>query len=111
MQAKRNRRTTPIEQRFWAKVNKDGPPPAHCPELGPCWLWTASTAGKGYGQFGLGRRGAGIAMAHRFSWELHNGAIPEGLAVLHKCDTPLCVRPDHLRIGTMGDNNRDMYAK
>lgn len=53
----------------------------------------------------------GNLRAHRFSWELHNGKIPPDICVLHKCDTPACVRPDHLFLGTQLDNVKDMLAK
>jgi len=104
--------------RFWKKVNKDGPIPEHRPELGPCWVWTAGIATFGYGIIAPGRNAAlgragrrGIA-AHRVSWLIHCGIIPEQFCVLHKCDNPLCVRaPDHLFLGTKGDNWRDMLAK
>lgn len=73
-----------------------------------CWIWTAATV-CGYGCIGYG---AGkIAKAHRVSWELHNGPIPGGLCVLHHCDNPLCVNPDHLFLGTRKDNSDDMIAK
>lgn len=84
-------------ERFWLKVNRSG----------DCWLWTASTT-KGYGQF---VSNSTRYYAHRFSWLIHNGPIPAGMSVLHKCDTPLCVRPDHLFIGTAKDNVRDCIAK
>jgi len=88
---------------FWNKVNKDGSIPVHMPHLGKCWEWTASLV-QGYGSFGKGH-------AHRFSWELHNGAIPVGLWVLHKCDNRSCVNPDHLFLGTCQDNVDDLWAK
>lgn len=72
-----------------------------------CWLWRA-TGGRRYGSlFVDGRR----EQAHRVSWLLHRGKIPDGLHVLHKCDTPLCVNPDHLFLGTHADNMADMKAK
>ena len=84
-------------RRFWAKVRKsDG-----------CWLWQASTS-VGYGQINIGGR---PQRAHRVAWELTFGGIPDGLWVLHRCDTRLCVRPGHLFLGTVTDNNRDMFAK
>lgn len=103
----------PEADRFWEKVNKDGPTPAHRPELGPCWLWTAG--GKGgqwdYGILGGHLRGMTPKLAHRVSWELHHGPIPEGGNVLHHCDTPRCVRPGHLFLGTLSDNTQDMLRK
>ena len=70
-----------------------------------CWLWTGSTDHFGYGQFlviphGEGRR---MVRAHRFAWELAYGAIRDGADVLHRCDTRLCVRPDHLVIRLAGE--------
>ncbi len=83
------------EQRFWAKVNKNGSVPEHVPELGPCWLWTASIArAEGYGRFGV-RHGEMIG-AHRYSYLLAHGSIPEGYEVHHRCHRRRCVRPDHL---------------
>jgi len=99
----------PIADRFWPKVDKNGSAPEHCPELGPCWVWTGAHVPWGYGQIGLTGRKNG--RAHVVSWEMHNGPIPDGLWVLHKCDNPPCVRPDHLFLGTVQDNTADMIAK
>src|SRR5690349_16079301 len=90
-----------LQERFWAKVRKTT----------ACWLWTAGDNGLGYGLIGEGGRGCRRLYAHRVSWEIHNGPIPKGMSVLHRCDNPPCVRPDHLWLGTQGDNLRDMVAK
>jgi hypothetical protein len=85
--------------RFWAKVQRgEG-----------CWEWQGANNGKGYGCFG--KEGSRPYYAHRFSWELHAGPIPDGLFVLHRCDNRRCVNPEHLFLGTQGDNMRDMIAK
>jgi hypothetical protein len=85
------------EARFWEKVNKDGPAPEHRPDLGPCWVWTASlNAGthQGYGHFGVGQK---VVFAHRFSYELANGPIPDDRPHIdHLCRNHACVRPSHL---------------
>jgi len=78
------------------------------PESG-CWLWTAS--GGRYGNFHTGRAGPKMEMAHRVSYELHFGPIPEGLEVRHKCDVGLCVNPYHLELGTHKDNMGDMLSR
>jgi hypothetical protein len=84
---------------FWRQVRKTS----------SCWYWIgAGSNGERYGRFGWnGRR----IKAHRFSWSLHNGPIPNRLHVLHRCDNGLCVHPKHLFIGTHRDNMLDMFAK
>ena len=77
------------------------------PESG-CWLWLGCTDGKGYGMATLRRIST---RAHRLAWEEDFGAIPKGLQVLHKCDTPRCVNTAHLFLGTNADNVADKMAK
>lgn len=85
---------------FWEKVEKTE----------ACWLWKASRThnGEGYGQFRWEQRSVD---AHRVSWIIAHGEIPAGINVLHSCDNPVCVRPDHLFLGTDQDNVDDMLAK
>ena len=73
-----------------------------------CWIWTAFTDRHGYGKFIVAGQ---MKLAHRVSWEIENGSIPENQCVLHRCDTPCCVNPSHLFIGTHRDNMRDMANK
>lgn len=88
--------TRPRWDRFWEKVCKSG----------DCWTWTASVLkADGYGQFGKGER------AHRVSWELMHGPIPDGMHVLHTCDNRLCVRPGHLYLGTHQQNMIDVRLR
>jgi HNH endonuclease len=87
--------------RFWKKVTKQG----------ECWVWIGGKNENGYGVIGRGRDGWGLIKAHRASWVLHNGPIPDGLCVLHHCDNPPCVRPDHLFLGDHVDNGQDASAK
>lgn len=76
-----------------------------------CWLWVGAVKELGYGVIGLGRRDEGTAKAHRVSWELHRGPIPEGMCILHRCDQPMCVNPNHLFCGTLADNMQDCVRK
>lgn len=87
-------------ERFDAKVDKSGP--------GGCWVWTGKRSREGYGRFSLDGR---LVNAHRWSWERAVGPIPNGLLVCHHCDNPPCVNPEHLFVGTIQDNTRDMLAK
>lgn len=89
--------------RFWARVRKHEGSSA-------CWVWIGSRLPRGYGLF-YPKAGRGM-YAHRVSWEIANGRpVPEGLHVMHACDNPWCVRPEHLSVGTRSDNMRDMWNK
>lgn len=99
-----------VLNRFWAKVDKNGP--VH-ERLGTrCWVWTACKI-KGYGQIRIAGR---TLLAHRVSWELVHGPLPvvekyHDAEVMHACDNPACVRPEHLELGTHADNLRDMVNR
>lgn len=87
-----------LERRFWSKVDKSG----------PCWEWTAAKSSFGHGRF---RVNGNLVSPHRMSWEMSNGGIPEGVWVLHKCDNPSCVNPDHLFLGDRADKMKDAANK
>lgn len=93
-----------LEQRFWSMVEKtDG-----------CWLWTGALNDAGYGMISdrAGTvSGSTAKRAHRMSYELHKGPIPDGLHLLHSCDVRKCVNPDHLSVGTNQDNIADRVSK
>lgn len=94
----------PVADRFWEKVDQSSPD--------GCWLWTGARSPQGYGRFQSGGRVNGrSSVASRFSWQLAFGPIPAGMFVLHRCDNPPCVRPDHLFLGTNSDNMADMVNK
>lgn len=96
------------EERFWRQVNKNAD--------NGCWEWAGALRTTGYGQLSIGGRNGKQVSAHRYSWELHNGAIPmhsshHGMIVMHICDNRRCVNPAHLRLGTQKDNVNDMDVK
>jgi len=98
-------RQKPLESRLFSKIEKqkDG-----------CWFWTGAKSSFGYGTIYSGGPKSGgrkNIMAHRALWELRNGPIPDGKILLHSCDTPWCVNPEHLSLGTKAENSRDMVAK
>jgi hypothetical protein len=91
----------PLEQRFWKKVEKTD----------ACWIWNGGKQDGGYGVIGSGGKSGKQLLAHRYSYQLHKGIIPESMVVMHSCDNPSCVNPDHLSIGTFKDNTQDALKK
>ena len=87
-----------VLNRFWSKVDK----PSNC------WTWTSSTNPAGYGDFNFHGK---TMLAHRLAWILTNGEVPDGMFVLHHCDNPACVNPEHLFLGRHIDNMHDCRRK
>ncbi len=96
--AKHCAKARPLYEVFFRHVKKE-----EC-----CWTWTGSLGKWGYGHFRVDSK---TMLAHRVSWMLHNGEIPNGLFVCHHCDNPKCVNPEHLFLGTHQDNIDDMMSK
>lgn len=76
-----------------------------------CWIWTSTISTTQRGMYGSFKCNGIECKAHRVSYELYKGPIPEGLNVLHTCDESICVNPDHLFLGTQQDNINDMISK
>ena len=85
-----------LEARFWEKVNVRGPD--------ECWLWLGAVTTSGYGVLQRGGRGEGLIRAHRLSFEIENGPIPDGSLVLHFCNIKTCINPAHLFDGDYSQN-------
>lgn len=96
------------EERFWSRVNKQGPPHPTDQSQGCCWEWNASLS-KGYGLVVVNRR---KVKSHRAAWMYVHGEMPSSdIFLLHSCDNRKCVNPKHLREGTPQDNIQDMYSR
>lgn len=104
--------------RFWSKVDRSGPEARA--GLGACWLWQAAVDKDGYGKFQITGRGARYrgdrpvqkhVRSHRLAWELAHGPVPDGLLLLHACDTPACCNPAHLSPGTQQQNRQDSKSR
>jgi hypothetical protein len=91
----------PLATRFWSKVLKGD----------NCWEWQSLKNELGYGEIRQGSSKEPKVKAHRVSWEIHFGPIPERMIICHKCDNPSCVNPEHLFLGSFSDNMRDMDSK
>lgn len=90
-----------LDVRFWKKVRRGK----------ACWVWTGYKNPRGYGIISAGGSPIQLLLAHRVSWVLSRGEIPNGMCVMHKCDNPPCVNPKHLVVGTQAENLDDMRKK
>ncbi len=91
----------PLVERFWPRVQRGD----------YCWEWTGARQSDGYGTIGRSAPASGSMLTHRVAWELTKGPIPAGARVLHHCDNPPCVRPDHLYLGDQKQNAADRTAR
>ena len=91
----------PVGERMFPKIDRSGGPDA-------CWPWNGFRGARGYGHVWCENT---MKLAHRVSWTLANGPIPDGLSVLHRCDNPPCCNPSHLFLGTQADNIADRDRK
>lgn len=95
-----NKSIRTIEDRFFEKVQKTE----------SCWIWKGAVKDTGYGVMQKGARGRGLIRVHRFSYEYHTReTIPKGKVLMHSCNNKVCVNPDHLSVGTYGENLKDAW--
>lgn len=99
--AARSQKVDSLEKRFWEMVDKRG--------NDKCWEFTGFKNKDGYGIMSKGH--SKLGSAHRISYEMHIGIIPNGMVIMHSCDNPSCCNPAHLKIGTQNDNIQDMVSK
>lgn len=90
---------TLLEKRFWSKVGGAGD---------ECWIWQGYAGSEGYGTININQY---PHLAHRIAYMFSSASIPDGICVLHECDTPLCVNPSHLKLGTWKDNSEDRIKR
>lgn len=92
-----------LENRFWRQVDKKSD--------NECWIWSGTKNKKGYGCIIKDDGSRKRHLAHRASYIINKGEIPDGLYVLHSCDNPSCVNPNHLRVGTQSENIKEAFDK